>query len=756
MKKMIYTIILCFASIFCFGQNNNFGQVGKMGEDGRPIENNKSDKESSSSTKGVLHIRKLFRWERGGVYKKRLASDSLFSDFHINNLIFTKSISNTYLATNPSPYEANIFMDRNPKEDFYFLSNIRAYILKPEDNIIYNTTSPYTELKYQSSGQKGKQEVNVAFFNTQNINPFWNVGVKYELTRTDGRYMYSGSKAYNFTFFSNYDKERYAVDFFINQNNGYFNENGGVQDRDVIRDTTEQAENIVVNLNEGVKNKYRNFNFLTRVHYNIGNRKIIMLDLNKVDLSSKKKSDSLFKKVLENEALKLNKKIKNSHKIRTQLKPEDLAQLLPENFTKLTFKELKSLSPLLLSMIDSKIIDKIKKDRDFDKAHPKGSMDSTRMDSIITYPAKFIFSINIEDDEHSFRESTVNNEFFRNTYYTDLTETLDKQTARIYRLSAKFVLNEHPKYKYLPGLYAGLDHENLEYKKIMNLTDTTFSSKKYSNTYLNLGTFKIDTTSLINYDINAKFCVIGDYIGSLNIDGYIMQYFSKKRDNYFKISGKLYTKNVNTFLQDYVGNHDEWHNDFKNTKVISLKGKYVNKKYKIEAGLGVNSLFKHVYFDTIAQPIQASKNITILSGWIKKSFIVRHFHFDQQVYFQKSSQEEILDLPKITIYSSNYYQNYAFKKALRLRIGLDLYYHTEFFSHNYMPSTMQFYNQVEEKMGNYPKVDIFLDFRIKRADLFLKYEHASYYISNRNSFSALNYPINPPMLKFGLKWRFYN
>lgn len=69
---------------------------------------------------------------------------------------------------------------------------------------------------------------------------------------------------------------------------------------------------------------------------------------------------------------------------------------------------------------------------------------------------------------------------------------------------------------------------------------------------------------------------------------------------------------------------------------------------------------------------------------------------------------------------------------------------------------MQFYSQRTEKTGGYPKFDIFLDFRIKRATLFLKYEHLNYYVTNGNYFSALDYPINPAMFKFGLKWNFFD
>ena len=34
---------------------------------------------------------------------------------------------------------------------------------------------------------------------------------------------------------------------------------------------------------------------------------------------------------------------------------------------------------------------------------------------------------------------------------------------RKYEIDAKFILNEHPKYKYLPGVYAGLKFKYLSY-----------------------------------------------------------------------------------------------------------------------------------------------------------------------------------------------------------------------------------------------------------------------------------------------------
>ena len=42
-------------------------------------------------------------------------------------------------------------------------------------------------------------------------------------------------------------------------------------------------------------------------------------------------------------------------------------------------------------------------------------------------------------------------------------------------------------------------------------------------------------------------------------------------------------------------------------------------------------------------------------------------------------------------------------------------------------------------------------------DIFVKYEHINYLLKNHGDFfSAADYPINPGMLKFGIKWDFFD
>ena len=235
------------------------------------------------------------------------------------------------------------------------------------------------------------------------------------------------------------------------------------------------------------------------------------------------------------------------------------------------------------------------------------------------------------------------------------------------------------------------------------------------------------------------------------------QALKKDKSSYLRADALLELRSVDPFFTRYVGNHDMWVNDFKAEKTLKIEGEYINTRLRTEIGAGVSNIFSYVYFDTTAMPVQTGKTLTVFTAWVKEVFKAGNFYFDQNVYIQKNTHEDVLSLPLVSVYSHNYYKNYLFKRALQLQIGFDLFYHTKFYSDNYQPSIMQFYNQRMSKTGNYPKFDVFLSLRIKRADIFAKYEHLNYVLKkNGNYFSAYNYPINPAVFKFGIKWDFFD
>lgn len=138
------------------------------------------------------------------------------------NYIFKKSISNTYLGNFPSPYEANIFITRNTVQDFYPLTYIRAFLFRPDDALNYNTTTPYTRLRYFTGGGKGKAENLLDVWHVQNIRPWWSAGIRYNLIPVTVVILHQKSKTYNFLCFFYLGKWAYYIVLFLNQNNGHF------------------------------------------------------------------------------------------------------------------------------------------------------------------------------------------------------------------------------------------------------------------------------------------------------------------------------------------------------------------------------------------------------------------------------------------------------------------------------------------------------------------------------------------------------
>lgn len=92
---------------------------------------NSSLSSDSIPESNVPHFRHTWQWERNGVYKREVALDTLMDGIQNFNTIFKKNISNTYLGNFPSPYLSNIFITRETVQDFYPLTQIRAFLFKP-------------------------------------------------------------------------------------------------------------------------------------------------------------------------------------------------------------------------------------------------------------------------------------------------------------------------------------------------------------------------------------------------------------------------------------------------------------------------------------------------------------------------------------------------------------------------------------------------------------------------------------------------
>ena len=144
-----------------------------------------------------------------------------------------------------------------------------------------------------------------------------------------------------------------------------------------------------------------------------------------------------------------------------------------------------------------------------------------------------------------------------------------------------------------------------------------------------------------------------------------------------------------------------------------------------------------------------------MSVGLNKLLRWKNFYLDNQLIYQNTSNE-VLPIPTFTINESVYFQNYMFSKVILFRVGFDIYYFSGFNGLAYMPAIGEFHLQDQQIIGNYPFIDLFFTFTLKRAFFFVKMEHVNKGMAGNNFYNIPGYPVPPRAFKWGLKWTLYD
>lgn len=177
------------------------------------------------------------------------------------------SLGNVGGATIPLDY-----FDRPQFRNFSFVQAWAAYLMTPEQVLFYNAKMPYTNISYQMSGQRAKEEQLFHAVISQNISPSTSFNLNYNSDGMKGQY--ERQKALDRYFSGNFAHtgKRYAIHGGYIYNVGDIQENGGIQDmRDVTDTVHDLTENIPVRLDAkaDARNRYKGNTFYWTQSYGI-------------------------------------------------------------------------------------------------------------------------------------------------------------------------------------------------------------------------------------------------------------------------------------------------------------------------------------------------------------------------------------------------------------------------------------------------------------------------------------------------------
>ena len=95
------------------------------------------------------------------------------------------------------------------------------------------------------------------------------------------------------------------------------------------------------------------------------------------------------------------------------------------------------------------------------------------------------------------------------------------------------------------------------------------------------------------------------------------------------------------------------------------------------------------------------------------------------------------------------------KKALFFQAGITGHYFTRYYADQYNPLLGDFIRQDRHTIGEYPRIDVFVNAKIKQTRIYFKYEHVNSSFTGYDFYSAVGYPYRDRIIRFGVVWNFF-
>lgn len=622
--------------------------------------------------------------------------DTLYEDY--SHRFVPQEVSPAWAATGNYCAEGRqmIWMDRPVMSDFFFRDAVATWTPSLEKARFYNTRIPMTLLGYSfgGGGTTGQDDLSVRF--SANAGPRVQVGALLDYIYSKGSYENQAAKDLTWGFSGSYTGERFEFQGFFTHYSLLAKENGGITDELYITDPAAvQGGNTSVNAKSIPTN-------LTAAH----NR-------------------------LTGTDLWLNSRYKLGF-----------------------YKE--------------------------------EQVNDTTTRQVLVPVTSFIWTLRFRDGFHRFTDqnATENTRFWPQTYF-NLDETSDRQKFYSVQNTLGVALLEGFNKWAKAGLTAFITLENRHYEMETLIPETSETPlppdenepavdpddtpqpalsadphpsmiTRQNQTLLWVGAQLLRSQGkLLNYDVTGQLGLIGDAVGEVKVDGRINTSFRLLGDTaQVNAVGHFTNLSAPWFMRHFRSNHFIWENDFGKTRSLRLGGEIMLGRTGTFISAGVENVQNLIYFNAAGYPVQEGGSVQIVSARLRQNFKFGPVHWDNDLIFQTSSRENVVPLPKFTVFSNLYA---IFRIAtLKLQFGVSCDYFTRYRSLGFQPETMSFTNRNEAMVGNYPFINVYLNCKLSKTRFFLMMSHVNQGLTGTNYFSMTGYPMNPRRFQLGISIDFAN
>lgn len=326
------------------------------------------------------------------------------------------------------------------------------------------------------------------------------------------------------------------------------------------------------------------------------------------------------------------------------------------------------------------------------------------------------------------------------------------------------------------GINAYIAFENMSFEQPDSLSSSLTPGKvsrlinnKVSENNIAVGGQLIRTQgTMIHYDVNGEFTVVGERLGDFRITGRGELNLPIMGDTaQVVLNALVQNKKPLYYLRHYHSRHAWWNNDFDKEWRMRIQGQVSYPKTRTKLTIGMENIKNYCYFENTGTataegfsnnvtPRQSSGNVQVISANLNQNFKFGILHIDNDITYQKSTKSDLIPLPTLSLYS-NLYIEFKIAKVLNCELGGDLKYFTEYEAPDYSPVVSQFMLQNannKKKVGNYPLISVYANFDLKRTRFYVQYYHVNQ--SDGRYLWLPGYPMNPGGLHFGISWNFYD
>lgn len=387
--------------------------------------------------------------------------------------------------------------------------------------------------------------------------------------------------------------------------------------------------------------------------------------------------------------------------------------------------------------------------------------------------SSFIWTLDYKDSAHRFSNSDSGQEDYWENHYFSTAATSDVTRYNSLRNTLGISLLEGFNKYAKAGLAAFVTHEVRHYFQTAdtvaisgedrpeNISPYPFAQKPAHRQAENLLYVGAQLTkqqgSILNYEATVNLGLAGPAAGEIKADGNITTRIRLLGDT---VSLKAYGNFSNTsapyLMNEYISNHFAWHNEFGKIRRLRFGGILNLPHTGTNIDVGAENLQNYIYFGPDCLPAQYGGSLQVFSVSLRQDFQWRALNWRNTLVYQTSSNDDVLPLPKLAVYS-NLFLNFRVAKVLEVQFGVDLDYYTRYYAPGYQPSTMSFYNQKEVKCGNYPFMNAYVNMKLSRARFFVLFSHVNQGMFGGNDYFSLpHYPLNPRRFQMGVIVDFVN